>query len=764
MSGFPPNYLAQALAATNPVNPFGPPQPPNFGLRAPGMRLTPMPGLPASFGAFPPQAGARNHHAGAKAAGPMAPPVVPPVPPPPTLEQQAQGMSNELAANQLYQAQPQTYAPPPVSQNPKGDAISAGIQMLAAALAPRIAPGIDRGMAEQQKLRDADYQRRAQESRTAFEDANAAEQEKVKASAAHESMLENRLGLNLQQQQIKANDDLRRQAEAEKERLDKARILHMIRQDSTSTARVREQSVRDANNFGIKNKELAFQINNAAQKNLLTLQGMNLHADTAVQIANSRISAQLLIEKAKEMGLDRRADYHGAVEQSIAGLRAYSDHMNALLKVGNSANASTAVQALSDGMMAPGKNGELSKWDQFTGTLARAGVPVPTSSLSQDYQEGADGQEPAATTTAPAAGGGTTNVYVNGSGGAGAASGGGGGAYGWGSPASGVGAFPPVNPKWSAAMTTSEQANGLPSGILQAMMGQESSGNPHATSSAGAMGLLQLEPGTARDMGVTDPYDPLQSIGGGGKYLGQLLHRYGNLPAALAAYNAGMGNYDAVHGDISKLKPQTQAYVPQVMARWQQILSNPQPTAQVAGATTSPAGPTKPTQPAPVGAITAEDAMRLKDTAKQYHDAYAAQGFDAAWGALSQKMQATKQFSPQEMHAAENDLRHAFGSSAAPTMPKPPAARDFTDLPPQPEPAPPPSPAAFIRDALARQGPGGVSEIDPRQLLAKQVSTQYGIPFSAAEKMVAAYARLPMVGPPAPLPPESAEEAMRNGT
>jgi soluble lytic murein transglycosylase-like protein len=81
--------------------------------------------------------------------------------------------------------------------------------------------------------------------------------------------------------------------------------------------------------------------------------------------------------------------------------------------------------------------------------------------------------------------------------------------------------------------------NDIPPELLDALVAVESGYDVRARSRAGAMGLAQLMPGTASGLGVQDPFDPAQNLRGGARYLKQMLDRFGELPLALAAYNAG---------------------------------------------------------------------------------------------------------------------------------------------------------------------------------------------------------------------------------
>ncbi|WP_255573942.1 lytic transglycosylase domain-containing protein [Erythrobacter sp. SCSIO 43205] len=109
----------------------------------------------------------------------------------------------------------------------------------------------------------------------------------------------------------------------------------------------------------------------------------------------------------------------------------------------------------------------------------------------------------------------------------------------------------------------------LPPRLLQALVWQESRFNPMAISPAGAAGLAQLMPATARELGVTNRHDPAQNIDGGARYLRQMLDRFGEIHLALAAYNAGPGAVSRA-GGIPRNR-ETPRYVRSVVQRWIEI-------------------------------------------------------------------------------------------------------------------------------------------------------------------------------------------------
>lgn len=140
------------------------------------------------------------------------------------------------------------------------------------------------------------------------------------------------------------------------------------------------------------------------------------------------------------------------------------------------------------------------------------------------------------------------------------------------------GSYPPFNPFGEGAevrstMTASmlrpliqraAQKHDVDPDLLDALVQAESNYDPAAVSRMRAIGLTQLMPDTARELGVTNPFDPVQNLNGGAKYLSQMIKQFdGDLSLALAAYNAGPGAVRK-HGGIPR-NGETPNYVDKVL-------------------------------------------------------------------------------------------------------------------------------------------------------------------------------------------------------
>ncbi len=124
------------------------------------------------------------------------------------------------------------------------------------------------------------------------------------------------------------------------------------------------------------------------------------------------------------------------------------------------------------------------------------------------------------------------------------------------------------NPRLEALIQKYSQQYGVDPSLVRSVIRHESGFNSQAVSPKGAMGLMQLMPGTADLMGVKNPFDPEQNIAGGVGYLRHCLDRFGhNVPLAVAAYNAGPERV-AKTGSIPAI-PETQTFVHNVVGTYQ---------------------------------------------------------------------------------------------------------------------------------------------------------------------------------------------------
>jgi soluble lytic murein transglycosylase-like protein len=132
--------------------------------------------------------------------------------------------------------------------------------------------------------------------------------------------------------------------------------------------------------------------------------------------------------------------------------------------------------------------------------------------------------------------------------------------------------LPPRGRELSPAIAGAAAVAGVDPRLFAALVWSESNFHPAAVSHAGAIGLAQLMPGTAAGMGV-DPWDPVQNLVGGARFLRGQLERFGSADLALAAYNAGPGRVEAAGRRIPNIT-ETQVYVLRVLERYEALVAH----------------------------------------------------------------------------------------------------------------------------------------------------------------------------------------------
>jgi soluble lytic murein transglycosylase-like protein len=125
--------------------------------------------------------------------------------------------------------------------------------------------------------------------------------------------------------------------------------------------------------------------------------------------------------------------------------------------------------------------------------------------------------------------------------------------------------------RFGPEIETAARDSGLDPALVLSVVMEESGGDPEARSPKGALGLMQLMPDTAHELGVANRTDAAQNLQGGARYLAALLNQFaGELDVALAAYNAGPGTVTRLGGRIPDY-PETRRYVHRVLARYEQL-------------------------------------------------------------------------------------------------------------------------------------------------------------------------------------------------
>lgn len=162
---------------------------------------------------------------------------------------------------------------------------------------------------------------------------------------------------------------------------------------------------------------------------------------------------------------------------------------------------------------------------------------------------------------------------------------------------------------------SASQQYGVPVPLIKAVAGTESTFNPNAVSPAGAGGVMQIMPGTAKDLGVTNRFDPAQSITKGTAYLKQQIDKFGNLDHALVAYNWGPGNAEkwiAAGANPAALPAETRNYITKVKSNLQTAQGGPGMPQGDGGPPGSPAGSGPQQQQAPQEVLTIRQFIHAK--------------------------------------------------------------------------------------------------------------------------------------------------------
>jgi hypothetical protein len=706
VSALPPNYLLQAL--TQPRNLFPQADPGSPWATAAGMPASSLGSTPTRAPGQPIDgyASANVNQYGAPALGKLAgspppslSPGAPPLPGAPPSDHAATrayaniadptidaAVANALAAQAAftpYQEQEVEFKSPTRDEHPQRDAIAKGVELLGAALHPRLAAQIARQGEDQRTIADKDYAQRYQQARDEYEAAVAHEQHLSASSASREHVLDARLNVALKAKSLAEENRLRNLKEEhawttaqDKVAQQGAKLIaqgtHWNNMDAATRQSLQERAWNHAQQIGVRDRAMAVSLENTKYKTAAALQAAGMRGDIALRVAEMQQNGRLLGVAMSNRAADKREMGREGFSAALGSVKMQNATYEKIIGAASSPFATDAQRKAAEDLLKPG-----SAYYQNLERVRTLGFNVPEQENSDQLMtlgqqtfhdelvngEGglstgapgvvvnnvippqyAPGRTQGATSVAPVlpvAPGGAPPASVSGG-------------------AAGAGA--PVTRMYAPQISAASQRYGVPLNVLNGIFSTEDpSGDPTIKNPvSGATGVAQFMPATAKGMGV-DPTNPDQSIDGGARYFKGLLGQFhGNYALALAAYNWGPANVQRVNGDFSKFPPETQRYVGNIMQTAVGGDTTPAATGQANAPTTASVRPAKrgaaasPTNPSSVQAP--NPAKAAAAVVKIYDAHFAGQPFDQAWNAIKAQAAAQK-VPPVELAAAEAALR-----------------------------------------------------------------------------------------------------------
>ncbi|MGB8520839.1 MAG: transglycosylase SLT domain-containing protein [Candidatus Tumulicola sp.] len=519
-----------------------------------GLTLGPTatyPGTPGPAFGVPPASDMRSPSVPQAAAqAPAVPPAdapisVAPAPQTDNLDAALQAALKQYDATPMYQQQAVQYEPPTRTENPKGDAISAGVQLLGAALAPQLAPQVSQNLAGAAKQSEDAYQRSAVEAKNRYT-AAIDEQQRLAANS--------QAALAQQEKHIEALMKMQESQDRAAERLHETELRVREAGERDAALMVRSQaymqSVRDKKTIfgqslaelrswhlqqmGLGHDKLAESRWARMDMDQTALTRAGISQTTALRVAGIHARAELALAAFNDRSKELIASNRDAALTFRAELTQADAAMSNLIKAGSSPNVSPAIRAKIDAMAAPG--GPIDQLLKRGEALGIHSPPTPEVEGLDAVQSGLD-LGPVSETASPNPSAGTNYNY-----------------YGAPPPPTGYPAYPSYPPdpsgstapqlpgtlkaEWLETMGIAGEHYGVRPELLHRMALQESSGNPNAVSSAGAQGLMQFMPASATAYGV-NPFDPISAINGAAHYMHDSLKQYGDERLALVNYNGG---------------------------------------------------------------------------------------------------------------------------------------------------------------------------------------------------------------------------------